>query len=38
LNGIWQALTTAGWHLEFHNAQKDEPAGQSIVEAGLPER
>src|SRR5688572_20882338 len=34
LNGVWQALTTASWDLEDHNAQKDVPAGQSVVEGG----
>ena len=28
-NGVWQALTTASWDLEDHNAQKGVPAGQS---------
>jgi hypothetical protein len=45
LNGIWQALTTANWDLEDHEAQPGPhpelmgaygagPAGQSIVEGG----
>ena len=34
-NGVWQALTTASWDLEDHNAQKGVPAGQSVVEGGL---
>ena len=32
LNGVWQALTTASWDLEDHNAQKGVPAGQGVVE------
>ena len=45
LNGIWQALVTANWDLQDHEAQPgphpeltgaygDGPAGQSIVEGG----
>jgi hypothetical protein len=34
LNGVWQALTTASWDLEDHNAQKGAPAGQGVVEGG----
>jgi len=34
LNGVWQALTTASWDLEDHNAQKGVPAGQTVVEGG----
>ena len=45
LNGIWQALVTANWDLQDHEAQPGphpeltgaygaEPAGQSIVEGG----
>jgi hypothetical protein len=45
LNGIWQALTTANWDVEDHEAQPGDrpglmgaygagPAGQSIVEGG----
>jgi hypothetical protein len=34
VSGVWQAFTTASWNLEDHNAQKGEPGGQSIVEAG----
>ena len=33
-NGVWQALTTASWDLEDHNAQKGVPAGQGVVEGG----
>jgi hypothetical protein len=35
LSGIWQTLTTANIDLEDHSAQKDAPAGQSVVEGGL---
>jgi len=46
LNGIWQAVTTANWNLEDHDAQPGlhpelegaydaQPAGQSIVEGGV---
>jgi hypothetical protein len=35
LNGVWQALTTASWDLDDHNAQKGVPAGQSVVEGGI---
>jgi hypothetical protein len=31
-NGVWQALTTAAWDIQDHNAQKDVPAGQGVVE------
>src|SRR5438552_2038223 len=45
LNGIWQAITTANWDVEAHNADAGphpqimgawgaEPAGMSIVEGG----
>jgi hypothetical protein len=34
LNGVWQALTTASWDLEDHNARMGVPAGQSVVEGG----
>lgn len=45
LNGIWQALTSADWDIEGHDAQPGlhpelegtydaQPAGQSIVEGG----
>jgi hypothetical protein len=45
LNGIWQAMTTANWNLEDHEAQPGpypelmgayggEPAGQSVVDGG----
>jgi len=45
LNGIWQALTSADWDIEGHDAQAGlhpelegtydaQPAGQSIVEGG----
>ena len=34
LNGIWQALSTAAWNLEAHNAQKNVPAGLSVVVGG----
>jgi len=34
-NGVWQALTTASWDLEDHNAQKGVPAGQGVVDGGL---
>ena len=46
LNGIWQALVTANYNLEDHEAQEGpytgqmgaysgEPAGQSVVEGGV---
>ena len=31
-SGIWQALTTASWNIQDHQAEKDVPAGQGIVE------
>ena len=34
LNGVWQALTTASWDIEDHNAAKGMPAGQGIVKGG----
>jgi len=45
LNGIWEAVTTANWNIEDHDAQPGlhpelegaydaQPAGQSIVEGG----
>jgi hypothetical protein len=45
LNGIWQAMVTANWNLQDHDAQAGlhpeimgaygaEPAGQSVVEGG----
>lgn len=45
LNGIWQAMTTANWDIEAHEARAGvlpalgalgaEPGGQGIVEGGL---
>ena len=32
LNGIWQALTTAAWDIQDHNARLGAPAGQGVVE------
>ncbi|MBI3048072.1 MAG: hypothetical protein HYY76_07140 [Acidobacteria bacterium] len=32
LSGIWQALNTASWNIQDHQAEKDVPAGQGIVE------
>ena len=32
LSGVWQALTTAAWNLQDHNAEKNVPAGQSVVQ------
>ena len=45
LNGVWQALVTANWNLEDHEARSGlypeligayggEPAGQSVVVGG----
>src|SRR5262245_27607760 len=34
LSGIWQALSTAAWDLEHHNAEESVPAGISVVEGG----
>ena len=44
LNGIWQAMTTANWDIEPHEARPGvtqalgalaaEPSGQGIVEGG----
>jgi hypothetical protein len=34
LSGIWQAVTSANFDLLDHSAQKDVPAGQSVVEGG----
>ena len=34
LNGIWQALNSASWNLETHNAQDGVPAGLSVVIGG----
>src|SRR5687767_13160340 len=31
-NGVWQALTTASWDLQDHNAQAGWPAGQGVVD------
>jgi hypothetical protein len=31
-NGVWQALTTAAWDLQDHNAAAGWPAGLSVVE------
>jgi hypothetical protein len=31
-SGIWQALNTASWNIQDHQAEKDVPAGQGIVE------
>jgi hypothetical protein len=32
--GIWQALTTANWNIEDHQAELGIPGGQGIVEGG----
>ena len=32
LSGIWQAVNTASWDIQDHDAQLDVPAGQGIVE------
>ena len=32
LNGIWQALNTAAWDIQDHQAQVGVPAGQGVVE------
>ena len=34
LQGIWQALNTAAWDVEDHNASLGVPAGRGVVEAG----
>jgi hypothetical protein len=34
LSGIWQAMNTAAWDIEDHQAQKGVPAGPGIVEGG----
>jgi hypothetical protein len=34
LSGIWQAMNTAAWDLRGHHAQKDVPAGLSVVVGG----
>jgi len=31
-SGIWQALNSASWNIQDHQAEKDVPAGQGIVE------
>ncbi len=31
LSGIWQALNTADWDLQDHQARPDAPAGQGVV-------
>jgi hypothetical protein len=36
LNGVWQALTTASWNLEDHNAEKGVPPGQGVVDGPIP--
>ena len=34
LSGIWQVINSANFDLEDHQAQKDIPAGQGVVEGG----
>jgi hypothetical protein len=34
LSGVWQALNTAAWDLEDHNAREGVPAGQGLVVGG----
>ena len=34
LQGIWQALNTAAWDIEDHNARLGVPAGKGVVEGG----
>ena len=34
LSGIWQALNSASWNLEDHNAEDGVPAGLSVVVGG----
>jgi hypothetical protein len=34
LQGIWQALSTAAWNVEDHNATLSVPAGQGVVDGG----
>jgi hypothetical protein len=35
LQGIWQAVNTASWDLEAHNASIGVPAGHSVVDGGV---
>jgi hypothetical protein len=32
LSGVWQAMNTAAWNIQAHDAQKDVPAGLGVVE------
>src|SRR5258707_14829365 len=32
LAGVWQAMNTAAWNIQAHDAQKDVPAGLGVVE------
>ena len=32
MSGIWQVLNTASWNIQDHQAEKDVPAGQGVVE------
>jgi len=34
LSGIWQVIGSANYDLQDHSAQKDVPAGQSVLEGG----
>ena len=34
LQGVWQALNTAAWDIEDHNARLGVPAGRGVVEGG----
>ncbi|HUK36325.1 MAG TPA: hypothetical protein VLV86_20555, partial [Vicinamibacterales bacterium] len=36
LSGIWQAVTTASWDIEDHNAQRGVPPGPGIVDGEIP--
>jgi len=35
LSGIWQAMNTAVWDIQDHNAQKGVPAGRGVVEGNV---
>ena len=38
MSGIWQVLNTASWNIQDHQAEKDVPAGQGVVEGNeIPE-
>ena len=34
LTGVWQAMNSAAWNIQDHEAQKEVPAGRGVVEGG----